>query len=61
MKTPKVRLLQTIKKEILKLVETYIGKAEDLGRGPFVISTAASWSTKSRSAVQFSMLDVSFR
>jgi exportin-1 len=25
-----VRLLRTIKKEILKLVETYIGKAEDL-------------------------------
>lgn len=29
-KTPKVRLLRTIKKEILKLVETYIAKAEDL-------------------------------
>lgn len=29
-KTPKIRLLRTIKKEILKLVETYIGKAEDL-------------------------------
>ena len=25
-----MRLLRTIKKEILKLVETYIGKAEDL-------------------------------
>jgi exportin-1 len=29
-KTPKVRGLRTIKKEILKLVETYIKKAEDL-------------------------------
>ncbi|KAG8900433.1 Karyopherin transporter [Tulasnella sp. 403] len=29
-KTPKVRSLRTIKKEILKLVETYIKKAEDL-------------------------------
>jgi hypothetical protein len=29
-KTPKVRSLRTIKKEILKLVETYVRKAEDL-------------------------------
>ncbi|KAJ9099182.1 Exportin-1 [Naganishia friedmannii] len=29
-KTPKVRALRTIKKEILKLVETYIKRAEDL-------------------------------
>lgn len=29
-KTPKVRQLRTIKKEILKLVETYVKKAEDL-------------------------------
>jgi exportin-1 len=29
-KTPKVRSLRTIKKEILKLVETYVKKAEDL-------------------------------
>ena len=29
-KTPKVRALRTIKKEILKLVETYIRRAEDL-------------------------------
>jgi len=29
-KTPKVRGLRTIKKEILKLVEIYIKKAEDL-------------------------------
>lgn len=29
-RTPKVRGLRTIKKEILKLVETYIKKAEDL-------------------------------
>ena len=29
-KTPKVRGLRTIKKEILKLVETYIRKAEDV-------------------------------
>ena len=29
-KTPKVRGLRTVKKEILKLVETYIKKAEDL-------------------------------
>src|SRR6202044_684412 len=29
-KTPKVRLLRTIKKEILKLVEAYIARAEDL-------------------------------
>lgn len=29
-KTPKVRQLRTVKKEILKLMETYIKKAEDL-------------------------------
>jgi exportin-1 len=29
-KTPKIRQLRTVKKEILKLVETYIRKAEDL-------------------------------
>jgi exportin-1 len=29
-KTPKVRSLRTIKKEILRLVETYVKKAEDL-------------------------------
>lgn len=29
-KTPKVRQLRTIKKEILKLMETFIKKAEDL-------------------------------
>lgn len=29
-KTPKVRQLRTVKKEILKLMETYIRKAEDL-------------------------------
>jgi len=29
-RTPKVRALRTIKKEILKLVETYIKRAEDL-------------------------------
>ena len=29
-KTPKVRSLRTIKKEILKLVETYVRKAEDM-------------------------------
>jgi exportin-1 len=29
-KTPKVRSLRTIKKEVLKLVETYVKKAEDL-------------------------------
>ena len=29
-KTPKVRSLRTIKKEILKLVDTYVRKAEDL-------------------------------
>lgn len=29
-KTPKVRALRTVKKEILKLMETYIRKAEDL-------------------------------
>lgn len=29
-KTPKVRQLRTIKKEILKLMETFIRKAEDL-------------------------------
>lgn len=29
-KTPKVRGLRTVKKEILKLVETYIKKVEDL-------------------------------
>ena len=29
-KTPVVRALRTIKKEILKLVETYVKKAEDL-------------------------------
>lgn len=29
-KTPKVRSLRTIKKEILKLVETYVKKAEDM-------------------------------
>ena len=29
-KTPKVRHLRTIKKEILKLMETFIRKAEDL-------------------------------
>jgi exportin-1 len=29
-RTPKVRGLRTIKKEILKLVETFIGKADDL-------------------------------
>lgn len=29
-KTPKVRHLRTIKKEILKLMETFIKKAEDL-------------------------------
>ncbi|EAL19684.1 hypothetical protein CNBG3120 [Cryptococcus deneoformans B-3501A] len=29
-KTPKVRALRTIKKEILKLVETYVKKAEDI-------------------------------
>lgn len=28
-KTPKVRQLRTVKKEILKLMETYIKKAED--------------------------------
>jgi exportin-1 len=28
--TPKIRQLRTVKKEILKLVETYIRKAEDL-------------------------------
>lgn len=31
-KTPKVRSLRTIKKEILKLVETYVRKSEDLDR-----------------------------
>lgn len=29
-KTPRVRALRTIKKEILKLIEAYVGKAEDL-------------------------------
>ena len=29
-KTPKVRQLRTVKKEILKLMETYVKKAEDL-------------------------------
>lgn len=29
-KTPKIRQLRTVKKEILKLMETYIKKAEDL-------------------------------
>ena len=29
-KTPKVRQLRTIKKEVLKLMDTYIRKAEDL-------------------------------
>ena len=29
-KTPKVRQLRTVKKEILRLMETYIKKAEDL-------------------------------
>jgi exportin-1 len=29
-KTPKVRQLRTVKKEVLKLMETYIRKAEDL-------------------------------
>ncbi len=29
-KTPKVRQLRTVKKEVLKLMETYIKKAEDL-------------------------------
>lgn len=29
-KTPKVRQLRTVKKEILRLIETYIKKAEDL-------------------------------
>lgn len=29
-RTPKVRQLRTVKKEILKLMETYIKKAEDL-------------------------------
>ena len=29
-KTPKIRQLRTVKKEILKLMETYIRKAEDL-------------------------------
>ena len=29
-KTPKVRQLRTVKKEILKLMETFIRKAEDL-------------------------------
>jgi exportin-1 len=29
-KTPKVRGLRTIKKEILKLIETYVEKADDL-------------------------------
>lgn len=29
-KTPKVRSLRTIKKEVLRLVETYVKKAEDL-------------------------------
>jgi exportin-1 len=29
-KTPKIRGLRTVKKEILKLMETYIKKAEDL-------------------------------
>lgn len=29
-KTPKIRQLRTVKKEILKLMETYIKKAEDM-------------------------------
>lgn len=29
-RTPKVRSLRTIKKEVLKLMETYVKKAEDL-------------------------------
>jgi len=29
-KTPKIRQLRTVKKDILKLMETYIRKAEDL-------------------------------
>ena len=29
-KTPKVRQLRTVKKEVLKLMETYVKKAEDL-------------------------------
>ena len=29
-KTPKIRQLRTVKKEILKLMETYVKKAEDL-------------------------------
>jgi exportin-1 len=29
-KTPKIRQLRTVKKEVLKLMETYIKKAEDL-------------------------------
>ena len=29
-KTPKIRQLRTVKKEILKLMETYIKRAEDL-------------------------------